>query len=354
MGACCSECERTAHEDTIESVPSAFAVSPLGRSNVPPTVPIMQLGLIFSSPLNTLGHSQGIDPPAFGGAGDVPPSSRSWHEVSGGATTPRGTTTPRDETFASPQPRTSRTTTEQSEGRFPTPRATSRGGSRGGMTTPRDLTTPRGIVGGDFLTPRPGGFVGEAKEQGSVPSAKGDYVGTWQGTKKHGFGRFVANGSTYDGDFCDDLKHGNGVLTWEDGRRYCGQFARGKFHGSAVMTWLDGRQYKGQYWEDKKHGEGIFTWQDGRKYDGQWLAGKRQGTGIYTNAKGITRTGTWQLDRPMHWEPAAPTIARADLPTCAETEVDTVDGGRSAVIELDDQSLHDAITARIMMGAGGA
>lgn len=132
------------------------------------------------------------------------------------------------------------------------------------------------------------------------------YTGQFKGTKKHGVGRLeITDGpgrARYDGEFYEDLKHGHGVLTWQDGRQYRGQFLRDKFHGEAVMTWPDGRRYVGQYADDRKHGNGTFSWQDGRRYEGQWVMGKRHGTGVYTNAKSVTRTGTWNMDRPLRWE----------------------------------------------------
>jgi hypothetical protein len=132
------------------------------------------------------------------------------------------------------------------------------------------------------------------------------YEGSYRGTMKHGFGKLRMQGSTYEGEFRDDFKAGNGVLTWDDGRQYRGQFENGVFHGQAVMTWPDGRRYRGQYADDRKHGEGTFAWSDGRRYQGQWVVGKRHGIGVYTNAKGMTRIGTWQLDRPIKWEAVDP------------------------------------------------
>jgi len=123
---------------------------------------------------------------------------------------------------------------------------------------------------------------------------------------KHGSGRLRMQNYTYEGEFQNDLKHGTGVLEWDDGRRFEGGFVNGKFHGSAIMHWPDGRRYIGQYCEDRKHGQGTFSWQDGRRYEGQWVQGKRQGIGTYTNAKGFTRRGTWQQDRPMQWDDPTP------------------------------------------------
>lgn len=42
------------------------------------------------------------------------------------------------------------------------------------------------------------------------------------------------------------------------------RFAR-QMHGNGSMTWPDGRFYKGGFVEDRKSGDGTFTWPDGRR-----------------------------------------------------------------------------------------
>ena len=38
-----------------------------------------------------------------------------------------------------------------------------------------------------------------------------------------------------------------------------------QMHGNGSMTWPDGRFYKGGFVEDRKSGDGTFTWPDGRR-----------------------------------------------------------------------------------------
>ena len=45
-------------------------------------------------------------------------------------------------------------------------------------------------------------------------------------------------------------------------------------HGQGVFTWEDGRKYEGSYIDDKKEGNGRFTWPDGRVYEGMWKDGR--------------------------------------------------------------------------------
>ena len=44
--------------------------------------------------------------------------------------------------------------------------------------------------------------------------------------------------------------------------------------GQGLFTWEDGRKHTGGYLDDKKHGYGVFEWPDGRKYIGMWEKGK--------------------------------------------------------------------------------
>lgn len=150
-------------------------------------------------------------------------------------------------------------------------------------------------------TPRGGGAAADSADH---------YDGAYVDGKRHGFGVLCMGTATYKGDFQNDLQHGEGTLTWTDGRQYVGQFKDGRFHGSGVMKWPDGRTYAGNYMEDRKHGEGTFSWRDGRRYQGEWVSGKRHGRGCYTNAKGVASTGVWEMDRPQHWDSSADVSAR--------------------------------------------
>lgn len=31
-------------------------------------------------------------------------------------------------------------------------------------------------------------------------------------------------------------------------------------HGNGIFTWEDGKRYEGEYMDDKKHGFGVFEW----------------------------------------------------------------------------------------------
>ena len=41
-------------------------------------------------------------------------------------------------------------------------------------------------------------------------------------------------------------------------------------HGNGVLTWKDGRRYEGSFENDKKHGYGIHYKANGQRYEGEW------------------------------------------------------------------------------------
>ena len=52
-------------------------------------------------------------------------------------------------------------------------------------------------------------------------------------------------------------------------------------HGQGLLTWPDGRSYEGAFEKDQREGLGKMTWPDGRQYLGQWHLGKQHGLGEY-------------------------------------------------------------------------
>ena len=92
---------------------------------------------------------------------------------------------------------------------------------------------------------------------------------------KHGRGictvtRGLWKGDRYEGEFCENKMHGNGVYTWADGNHYEGGFRNGKQHGHGIHAWKDGRLYDGEWREDRRHGRGVVWHPDGRIFDGAW------------------------------------------------------------------------------------
>jgi hypothetical protein len=45
-------------------------------------------------------------------------------------------------------------------------------------------------------------------------------------------------------------------------------------HGQGALTWKNGRKYVGSFNKEREHGFGTFQFADGRKYEGYWVKGK--------------------------------------------------------------------------------
>lgn len=95
---------------------------------------------------------------------------------------------------------------------------------------------------------------------------------------------------TYEGSFIPlrpngnpdkRVKHGIGVMKWQDGREYQGQFAFDKMHGEGTMSWPTGAKYVGQYCDNSKGGLGKLTLPDGSSFEGNWYKGTRHGDFLY-------------------------------------------------------------------------
>jgi hypothetical protein len=90
----------------------------------------------------------------------------------------------------------------------------------------------------------------------------------------------------YVGEEIDGKRHGQGTVTYSNGKKYVGEFKNGKKHGQGTQTWSDGDKYEGEHKDGKKDGQGTYTWSDGSKYVGEFKKGKRHGKGVSTALDG--------------------------------------------------------------------
>jgi len=104
------------------------------------------------------------------------------------------------------------------------------------------------------------------------------------------------DGSSYQGDFRQGKRNGQGKLLLPDGKEYNGSFLRDFPEGFGVVK-VQGTEYRGEIRQGFRHGKGTFTARDGSRYIGQWKLGKRHGRGIAYDGNGtITFKGLWQND----------------------------------------------------------
>ena len=159
------------------------------------------------------------------------------------------------------------------------------------------------IVGAVLI---PGVCVEGAPTVGNIRFSNGD---TWAGEGEfddngrlmNGKGIYKwASGNIFDGQIVDGMMHGEGKMTYKDGREYSGGWFKAKRHGKGTCKWPEGDVYSGEWLADEQQGEGKMTYKDGSQYVGEWLLGKRHGFGIYTSMwKAYQYKGGWSNDK-MH------------------------------------------------------
>ncbi len=83
----------------------------------------------------------------------------------------------------------------------------------------------------------------------------------------------------YDGSLRSGLRHGQGTVTFPDGRRYEGGWKNGRYHGQGTFDYGNGDRYRGQWKDGRRHGRGVYSDPHGMRYEGQWKDGDRHGQG---------------------------------------------------------------------------
>ncbi|KAL4473619.1 hypothetical protein ABPG74_022483 [Tetrahymena malaccensis] len=93
-----------------------------------------------------------------------------------------------------------------------------------------------------------------------------------ENNKRQGRGHLIDEDYEFEGNFLNDLPTDYGVETRKK-VRYEGNFLNGLYHGQGTLTFPNGRQYTGSFEKHAFHGQGILTGDDGIKYEGEWKQG---------------------------------------------------------------------------------
>jgi hypothetical protein len=155
------------------------------------------------------------------------------------------------------------------------------------------------------------------------------YEGDWKKDQKHGTGKFThkPDGSVYEGAWVDDKRGGKGTLkvgsgssavtidgSWIDNSLDVGnavfhlsdgavlEFVALNSSGQVVsgkLVYKDGESYEGAFNSSgKKHGSGVWRGKDGGKYEGEYKDDVRHGKGEYDYPDGGVYKGSWKSDLP--------------------------------------------------------
>jgi hypothetical protein len=95
--------------------------------------------------------------------------------------------------------------------------------------------------------------------------------------RRNGQGTFADGSISYDGNWKDDVMHGDGKISFADGATYVGSFTEGTMDGTGIYRWPDGSHYDGQWRCNRMHGEGTYTDADGQVWKGKFYNGTGPG-----------------------------------------------------------------------------
>ena len=105
-----------------------------------------------------------------------------------------------------------------------------------------------------------------------------------------------SDGSVYEGETLNFMRHGKGSLTYADGSRYVGGFALDEFDGEGELKSPDGSGYRGSYKSGLYHGNGTLTVDGEGKYVGSFDMGEKEGNGTFYYENGDSFTGEFSSD----------------------------------------------------------
>ena len=89
------------------------------------------------------------------------------------------------------------------------------------------------------------------------------------------------------------MLHGLGRLI-ESNYLYKGFWLNGKRNGYGIEKFINGNSYNGEFLDDKKHGNGKYVNAGtGTTYDGAWFNNKRHGIGKFNCSNGDEYFGEW-------------------------------------------------------------
>ena len=141
--------------------------------------------------------------------------------------------------------------------------------------------------------------------------------------QKDGYGiyRWI-DGSIFEGEYQDDLRHGKGRFLWSNGESFEGDYLKDERTGKGVYNWPDGSFYEGDYLAGKRHGLGTYKSADGTIYEGEWFDDLQHGHGTLIKPDGTTIKGIWRKGTLVS-KPSIrpPTSSQPQLPSVQLDEI---------------------------------
>ena len=126
-----------------------------------------------------------------------------------------------------------------------------------------------------------------------ITETNGTYTGPMTNGKREGKGKYEWNdGCIYEGEFHEDMIHGQGKLIIIGEGTYEGTFSNGKKNGYGKYSFNNDDIYDGNWLDDKMSGKGTYMFANGDTYTGDFSNNQFNGEGTYTNGNN-KYTGIW-------------------------------------------------------------
>lgn len=187
------------------------------------------------------------------------------------------------------------------------------------------------------------------------------------GDCNNGYGKFTyPDGGTYEGQFKNTYRHGEGTYIWSGKDKFIGKWKNGSQFGDGIYykadgtveyngAWENGQRiadangnpvqvctfgncteglgvqylsngdkYEGAFSKGLRHGMGDYHWANGSRYIGGWADNNQEGSGMLFNADGtISYSGAWHAGQ----QAAAPAPVAPSLPIQENPALSNQTGG---------------------------
>lgn len=127
----------------------------------------------------------------------------------------------------------------------------------------------------------------------------------------HGMGcKFYSDGSVYYGGFQGGEHHTDkrGVWVRLDGSTYDGTWQFNQRHGQGLQIYPAGGRYEGQWAKGFEHGQGKRVYPDGSTFEGRFRFGRKDGPGVFVDKDGKMEKGSFSPDPGEKWNEKWPPV----------------------------------------------
>ena len=101
-----------------------------------------------------------------------------------------------------------------------------------------------------------------------------------------GISKYPDGSVEYEGEWKDDMRHGEGTCNFENGDIYKGEWRADNTHGKGIMNYTNQDIYDGEWKNNYKDGKGTMTFHNGDVYEGEFSNDMTHGKGVFEYAAG--------------------------------------------------------------------